>query len=278
MLAGFHAMDEHFRTAPFERNLPVLLGLIGIWYDDFFGAETAGDPAVQPVPRPLPRVPAAARHGERRQVASTSRATRSTCQTGPIVWGQPGTNGQHAYYQLIHQGTKLIPCDFIGFVHANHEVGDHQDLLMANFFAQTEALAFGKTTERGRGRRRARVPGAAPHVRGQPPDEHDPGRAPDPVRPRPARRDVRAQGVHAGHRLGHQLASTSGAWSSARCWPTASSPSSTRPTNRPSPTTRHQRADRAVPAAAVVAARLHRRIDGAAATTNQRSPMSSSCA
>ena len=132
MLAGFRSIDEHFRTAPFERNLPVLLGLIGIWYDDFFGAETQAILPVQPVPRALPRVPAAARHGEQRQVGRPRTATRSPCRPGPIVWGQPGTNGQHAFYQLIHQGTKLVPADFIGFVHANHEVGDHQNLLMAN--------------------------------------------------------------------------------------------------------------------------------------------------
>jgi glucose-6-phosphate isomerase len=146
MLAGFHAMDTHFRTAPFERNLPVLLGLIGIWYDDFFGAETQ---AILPYSQYLDRFPA---YLQQLDMESDGKSVdldgnRVGFQTGPIVWGQPGTNGQHAFYQLIHQGTKLIPCDFIGFVQANHEVGDHQNLLMANFFAQTEALAFGKTAD-----------------------------------------------------------------------------------------------------------------------------------
>ena len=120
-----------------------------------------------------------------------------TMQTGPIVWGQPGTNGQHAFYQLIHQGTKLIPADFIGFVHANHEVGTHQDLLTANCFAQTEALAFGDAA--------APEGEPVPQLPRQPPDQHDPRRAPHPVHARPAGRDLRAQGVHAGHDLEHQL-------------------------------------------------------------------------
>jgi glucose-6-phosphate isomerase len=144
MLAGFHAIDEHFRTAPFERNLPVLLGLIGLWYNDFFGAETQ---AILPYSQYLSRFPAYLQQldMESNGKSVTLDGDPVTCMTGPIVWGQPGTNGQHAYYQLIHQGTRLIPCDFIGFVNADTEVGDHQNLLMANFFAQTEALAFGKT-------------------------------------------------------------------------------------------------------------------------------------
>ncbi len=144
MLAGFRSIDEHFRTAPFEANLPVLLGLIGIWYDDFFGAETQ---AILPYSQYLARFPA---YLQQLDMESDGKSVDLegepvTMQTGPIVWGQPGTNGQHAFYQLIHQGTKLIPADFIGFVHANHEVGEHQNLLTANLFAQTEALAFGKT-------------------------------------------------------------------------------------------------------------------------------------
>ena len=146
MLAGFRSIDEHFRTAPFEQNLPVLMGLIGIWYDDFFGAETQ---AILPYNQYLERFPA---YLQQLDMESDGKSVDLdgnpvTMQTGPIVWGQPGTNGQHAFYQLLHQGTKLIPADFIGFVHANHDVGDHQNLLMANFFAQTEALAFGKTRE-----------------------------------------------------------------------------------------------------------------------------------
>jgi glucose-6-phosphate isomerase len=146
MLAGFHAIDEHFRTAPFERNLPVILGLIGVWYDDFFGAETQ---AILPYNQYLERFPS---YLQQLDMESDGKSVDLDgnpvdVQTGPIVWGQPGTNGQHAFYQLIHQGTKLIPADFIGFVHGNHELGDHQNMLMANFFAQTEALAFGKTRE-----------------------------------------------------------------------------------------------------------------------------------
>ena len=167
MLAGFRSIDEHFRTAPFERNLPVLLGLIGIWYDDFFGAETQAILPVQPVPRRASPRTCSSSTWRATASRSTSRATRSRMQTGPIVWGQPGTNGQHAFYQLIHQGTKLIPADFIGFVHANHEVGDHQDLLMAN---------CSRRPRRSRSARRAQVeaegvpePGAAPHFAGNHP-------------------------------------------------------------------------------------------------------------
>ncbi len=146
MLAGFRCIDEHFRTAPFERNLPVLLGLIGVWYIDFFGAETQ---AILPYNQYLSKLTAYLQ-----QLDMESNGKHVTLsgevvdwKTGPIVWGQPGTNGQHAFYQLIHQGTRLIPCDFIGFLEPNHDVGDQHDLLMANFFAQTEALAFGKTAE-----------------------------------------------------------------------------------------------------------------------------------
>jgi glucose-6-phosphate isomerase len=146
MLAGFHEMDEHFRTAPFERNLPVLLGLIGIWYNNFFGAQTV---AILPYDHYLGRLSAYLQQldmeSDGKHVDLQGRQV--DYQTGPIIWGQPGTNGQHAFYQLIHQGTKLIPCDFIGFNQALNPLGRHHDLLMANFFAQTEALAFGKTAE-----------------------------------------------------------------------------------------------------------------------------------
>jgi glucose-6-phosphate isomerase len=146
MLAGFHRMDEHFRTAPFERNLPVLLGLIGIWYADFFGAETV---AILPYDHYLGRLPS---YLQQLDMESDGKHVdldggRVDYQTGPIVWGTAGTNGQHAYYQLIHQGTRLIPCDFIGFLETLNPLGRHHDLLMANVFAQTEALAFGKTPE-----------------------------------------------------------------------------------------------------------------------------------
>ena len=146
MLDGFHAMDEHFRTAPLERNLPVLLGLLGVWYNNFFGAETA---AILPYDHYLGRFSAYLQQldmeSNGKRVDLDGRAV--DYQTGPVVWGTPGTNGQHAYYQLIHQGTKLIPCDFIGFAQTLNPRGAHHDLLMANFFAQTEALAFGKSAE-----------------------------------------------------------------------------------------------------------------------------------
>ncbi len=146
MLEGFHLVDEHFRTAPFEANLPVLLGLIGVWYIDFFGAQSH---AVLPYNHYLSRFPA---YLQQLDMESNGKSVTLGGEpvdedTGPVVWGTPGTNGQHAYYQLIHQGTRLIPADFIGFTESTHEVGSHQDLLMANFFAQTEALAFGKTRE-----------------------------------------------------------------------------------------------------------------------------------
>lgn len=149
MLDGFRLVDEHFRTAPIERNLPMLLGLIGVWYNNFFGAQTL---AVLPYSHYLAHLtPYLQQLSMESNGKSTDRWGRVVgTQTGEIVWGQPGTNGQHAYYQLIHQGTKLIPADFIGAVNPAHEVGDHQDIFMANFFAQPEALAFGRTAEQVR--------------------------------------------------------------------------------------------------------------------------------
>jgi glucose-6-phosphate isomerase len=146
LLDGFHEMDEHFRTAPFERNLPVLMGLLGVWYGDFFGAETV---AVLPYEQYLKRFPAYLQ-----QLTMESNGKHVTLSgsevdypTGAIYWGEPGTNGQHSFYQLIHQGTRLIPCDFIAFVETLNPLGRHHDMLLANVFAQTEALAFGKTPE-----------------------------------------------------------------------------------------------------------------------------------
>jgi glucose-6-phosphate isomerase len=146
MLAGFHEMDEHFRTAPFERNLPVLMGLLGIWYTDFFAAQTA---AVLPYEQYLKRFPAYLQQltMESNGKHVTLDGRRVDYDTGPIYWGEPGTNGQHSFYQLIHQGTRLIPCDFIAFAETLNPVGRHHDMLLANVFAQTEALAFGKTAE-----------------------------------------------------------------------------------------------------------------------------------
>jgi glucose-6-phosphate isomerase len=146
MLDGFHQMDEHFRTTPFERNLPVLMGLLAVWYADFFGAETV---AVLPYEQYLKRFPAYLQQltMESNGKHVTLDGTTVDYQTGAIYWGEPGTNGQHSFYQLIHQGTRLIPCDFLAFVHALNPLGRHHDMLMANVFAQTEALAFGKTRE-----------------------------------------------------------------------------------------------------------------------------------
>ena len=160
LLDGFHAMDKHFRTAPFHKNLPVLMGLLSVWYSNFFGAETV---AVLPYDQYLKRFPAYLQ-----QLAMESNGKHVTLdgrpvnyQTGPIYWGEPGTNGQHSFYQLIHQGTKLIPCDFIGFCRALNPLGRHHDLLMANLFAQTGALAFGKTEDQVRAE--GTPDGLAPH-------------------------------------------------------------------------------------------------------------------
>lgn len=146
MLSGFHAMDEHFRAAPLERNLPVLMALLGVWYNNFFDAETV---AVLPYSQYLARFPAYLQQltMESNGKRVTIDGARVSYETGAIYWGEPGTNGQHSFYQLIHQGTKLVPCDFIGFSQPLEPLGDHHDLLMANLFAQAEALAFGKTAE-----------------------------------------------------------------------------------------------------------------------------------
>src|SRR6476469_2673045 len=149
MLEGFHAVDEHFRTAPFNRNLPVLMGLLAVWYNDFFGAQTV---AVLPYDQYLKRFPAYLQQltmeSNGKHVTLTGAAVDYA--TSPVYWGEPGTNGQHSFYQLIHQCTELIPVDFIGFTHSLNPIGEHHDLLNANVFAQGEALAFGKTAEQVR--------------------------------------------------------------------------------------------------------------------------------
>jgi glucose-6-phosphate isomerase len=144
MLAGFHAMDEHFRTAPVERNLPALLGLLAIWNTNFLGAATV---AVLPYEQYLKRFPAYLQQltMESNGKHVTLEGRRVDVETAPILWGEPGTNGQHSFYQLIHQGTRIVPCDFIGFCQPLNPLGRQHDLLMSNLFAQTEALAFGKT-------------------------------------------------------------------------------------------------------------------------------------
>jgi glucose-6-phosphate isomerase len=159
LLDGFYAMDEHFRTTPLEQNLPVILGLIGIWYTNFFGSETE---AVLPYEQYLSRLPAYLQQAnmESNGKSVTVNGEAIGYATAPVVWGEPGTNGQHAFYQLIHQGTHLIPCDFIGFIKPLNPLGDHHTKLIANMFAQSEALAFGRSAEQVRA---ARVPALVPH-------------------------------------------------------------------------------------------------------------------
>jgi glucose-6-phosphate isomerase len=146
MLAGFHAMDGHFRSTPFERNLPVIMGLLNVWYGDFFGCDTV---AILPYDQYLKRFPAYLQQltMESNGKSVTLAGEPVEYETSAVFWGEPGTNGQHSFYQLLHQGTKLVPCDFFGFAHSLNPLGRHQDLLMANVFAQAEALAFGKTAE-----------------------------------------------------------------------------------------------------------------------------------
>ncbi len=171
-------MDEHFRTAPFERNLPVLMGLLSVWYGDFFDAQTQG---VMPYEQYLKRFPAYLQ-----QLTMESNGKHVTLdgrtvdyQTGAVYWGEPGTNGQHSFYQLIHQGTKLIPVDLIGFGKTLNPIRDHHDILMSNVFAQAEALAFGKTAGRGPRRGHGRSDRPAPRLRGQSAHQRHPRRGAD---------------------------------------------------------------------------------------------------
>ena len=217
MLAGFHAMDEHFREAPTGENLPMLMGLLAVWYADFFGAQTSG---VFPYDQYLHRFPAYLQQltMESNGKHVTLDGARVDYDTGAIYWGEPGTNGQHSFYQLIHQGTRLIPCDFIGFAHSLNPLGDHHDLLMSNVFAQGEALAFGKTPEQVRAEGTAGGGRAAPGDGGQPALEHDPRRA-----PRPRRRWARwspstSTASSPRGRSGGSTPSTSGGSSWARSW------------------------------------------------------------
>ncbi|HZI34693.1 MAG TPA: glucose-6-phosphate isomerase, partial [Gaiellales bacterium] len=160
LLAGFHAMDVHFRTAPLAQNMPVVMGLLAVWYSDFFDAQTV---AVLPYDQYLKRFPAYLQQltMESNGKHVTLDGTRVDYETGAVYWGEPGTNGQHSFYQLLHQGTRLIPCDFIGFLHSLNPLGRHHDLLMANVFAQTEALAFGKRLDEVRAE--GSGPELAPH-------------------------------------------------------------------------------------------------------------------
>ena len=204
LLAGFHAMDEHFRTAPLGENLPVLMGLLGLWYTDFFGAQTA---AVLPYDQYLERFPAYLQQLTMESNGKSVRIDSSAVdvETGPVYWGEPGTNGQHSFYQLIHQGTRLIPCDFICFATSLNPLGRHHDLLVANVFAQAEALAFGKTAEEvaAEGTPAWLVPHRT--FAGNRPSNVLHGGAAHPRDARRARRALRAHRVHAGHDLVDQL-------------------------------------------------------------------------
>ena len=204
MLAGFHEMDEHFRTAPFARNLPVLLGLLGIWYANFFGAESH---AVLPYSHYLARLPF---YLQQLDMESNGKSVdldgrRVDYQTGPVIWGTPGTNGQHAYYQLLHQGTRLIPADFIGFARTAQSPRPAPGSAHREPDRPDRGARLRQDRGRGGRRGRARRAGAAPHLRGQPAEQHDPGRRADPRRARPAGRALRAQGVRAGLHLARQL-------------------------------------------------------------------------
>ena len=213
LLAGFHAIDEHFRTAEPARNVPLLMGLLNVWYADFLGAQTH---AVLPYAQLLHRFPA---YLQQLTMESNGKGVRwdgtpVTTQTGEVFWGEPGTNGQHAFYQLIHQGTRLIPADFIAFANPSYPLADDHDgqstdvheLFLANFFAQTRALAFGKTADEVR----AEAPAGAARRRGgpglhrQPADHLDHGPGADPVGARTAGRALRAHHLHPGCGVGHR--------------------------------------------------------------------------
>ena len=197
-------MDEHFRHAPFERNLPVLMGLLGVWYSDFFGAETV---AVLPYEQYLKRFPAYLQQltmeSNGKQV--TVDGNRVNYDTGPIYCGEPGTNGQHSFYQLIHQGTRLIPCDFIAFGRSLNPLGRHHDMLLANVFAQTEALAFGKTAEQVQAEGTLGVARPSSRLRRQPAVKHDSRRAAYARNTRQADRPLRTFRLHAGRHLEHRF-------------------------------------------------------------------------
>lgn len=199
LLRGFHEMDEHFRTTPFERNLPVLMALLVVWYTDFFDAQTV---AVLPYEQYLKRFPAYLQ-----QLTMESNGKHVTLDgksvarnTGPIYWGEPGTNGQHSFYQLIHQGTRLIPCDFIAFAQPLNPLGQHHDMLITDGGAGVR-----EDSRTSQGRRHSRLAGSSPCFRGQPAVEHDPGRPTDPGNARQAGRPVRALGVYAGRDLEHRF-------------------------------------------------------------------------
>ena len=204
MLAGFRTVDEHFLDAPFEANLPVIQGMLNVWYNNFYGCQTH---AVLPYSQRLARFPA---YLQQLTMESNGKSVRRdgtpvAGQTGEIFWGEPGTNGQHAFYQLIHQGTKLIPADFIGFARSTHETGEQQDLLMSNCLAQSKVLAFGRTAVGDRGRRDPCTTGASQGDAGQPPelDHHRSGA--HAVGAGSTGRSLRTHRVHRGSRVGDRL-------------------------------------------------------------------------
>ena len=204
MLAGFHAIDEHFLRTPLEDNVPVIVGMLNVWYNNFFGAQTH---AVLPYSHRLARFPA---YLQQLTMESNGKSVRLdgtpvAGQTGEIFWGAPGTNGQHAFYQLIHQGTKLIPADFIAFAEGTHETGDQQDLLMANCLAQTKALAFGRTAEEIEAEGTPAAARPAQGHAGQPPQLDDDRPEAHAVGARPTRRPLRAHRLRRGLHLGHRL-------------------------------------------------------------------------
>ena len=215
MLAGFHEMDEHFRTAPLERNLPVLMGLLAVWYRDFFGGADRRRDAVRPVPQAVPRLPAAAHHGVQRQARHAERAAVDY-DTGAVYWGEPGTNGQHSFYQLIHQGTTLIPVDLIGFGKTLNPLGDHHDILSSNVFAQAAGAGLRQDRGRGPGRGHGRARGAAPGDGGQPADQRAAGRDPDAAAARRRWSRCTSTACSPRERSGTSTRSTSGAWSSGK--------------------------------------------------------------
>ena len=239
MLAGFHDMDEHFRTAPLGRNLPVLMGLLAVWYVDFFGAQTIG---VMPYDQYLKRFPAYLQ-----QLTMESNGKHVTLEglavdyeTGPVYWGEPGTNGQHSFYQLIHQGTKLIPVDLIGFGKSLNPLGNHHDILSSNVFAQAQALAFGKTEEEVRAE--GTPANVVPHrvMEGNRPTNVILAEELTPRVLGSLVALVRAQRLHPGRHLGHRLVRPVGRRARQGARRRRSSPSSSRRPSRSSTTTRRR--------------------------------------
>ena len=220
MLAGFHQMDEHFRTAPFERNLPVLMGLLAVWYNDFFGAQTV---AVLPYEQYLKRFPAYLQQltMESNGKHVTLDGSQVDYQTGPIYWGEPGTNGQHSFYQLIHQGTRLIPCDFIAFLATAQSAGPASRHAAGQCLRPGRGAGLRQDGRASEGRGHAGLAGAAPRLRGQPPVEHDPCRAAHARRRWASWWPSTSTASSPRARSGTSTRSTNGASSWARCWPSA---------------------------------------------------------